>query len=74
MLVISGLLQTQTQLQSSSGGVVALTATTASTSKHNWCLDGCWWCWYCADLGIGDDLCMISDGSMFTLVLIQKLP
>ena len=47
----------------SSGGVVAVTATTASTNATTGALTVAGGAGIAADLGIGDDLCMISDGS-----------
>jgi hypothetical protein len=47
----------------SSGGVVAVTATTASTNATTGALTVAGGAGIAADLGIGDDLCMISDDS-----------
>ena len=63
MVVQSVLRVTLNALTISSGGVVAVTATTASTNATTGALTVAGGAGIAADLGIGDDLCMISDGS-----------
>ena len=50
----------------SSGGVISITATTASTSATSGALTVAGGAGVAADLGIGDDLFMISDGAVIT--------
>ena len=50
----------------SAGGVVSITATTASTSATSGALTVAGGAGVAADLGIGDDLFMISDGAVIT--------
>ena len=50
----------------SAGGVVSITATTASTSATSGALTVAGGAGVAADLGVGDDLFMISDGSVIT--------